>query len=306
MKPNVVKLELDLKLTVGECPLWSVAEQSLYFVDIAQKKIYRYHPADSKLDQWDAPEEPGCLALMAHQCLMVALRSGFAKFDTKTARWGETQKIDHDVTKFRFNDGKCDARGRFWASTMFEPRTDNLAALYCLERGKIHRILGPENGQGVKVGNGIAFDPMNGFLYRADTPNHVIYRHSYDLETKKLGDAILFYRAQDNRTDENYQGRPDGAAIDTDGNYWSAQFEGGQVLRFDPSGQITQVLKIPARRTTMVAFGGPDLRRLYITTARENASDAELQKYPLSGGVFSINLPCQGAYQGRPEPLYLE
>ncbi|MCX8507243.1 MAG: SMP-30/gluconolactonase/LRE family protein [Alphaproteobacteria bacterium] len=297
-----VRLELDLKLTVGECPLWSVAEQALYFVDIVGKKIFRFDPATQNLQKWDAPEEPGCIALMPQQKLMVALRSGFAPFDTKSHKWGEILKIDHDTKQFRFNDGRCDAIGRFWAATMFEPRTDALAALYCLERGHIHRILGPENDQGVKVGNGLAFDGKNGFFYRADTPNHTIFRHKFDVAHRQLEKAEIFYRAKDNRQDQDYQGRPDGAAIDSEGYYWSAQFEGGRILRFDPKGVICGEIRVPARRTTMLAFGGRDLRRLYITTAREGASPEELAKYPLSGAVFSIEVP----FSGLPEPEYLE
>ncbi|MEQ1519088.1 MAG: SMP-30/gluconolactonase/LRE family protein, partial [Usitatibacteraceae bacterium] len=176
------------------------------------------------------------------------------------------------------------------------------AAVYCLERGKVRPGWGPDEKLGVKVSNGMAFTSDGKSVFQSDTPNHVIYRFAYDAEAGRIGARSVFARQPDNRTDIDYGGRPDGAAIDSSGNYWSAQYEGWRVLRFSPQGEITGIVHVPAKRVTMVAFGGADLRTLYITTAREGASESELAARPYSGGIFA----CELDIAGRAEPLYLD
>ena len=202
----------------------------------------------------------------------------------------------------RFNDGRCDAAGRFWAGAMFEPRTAPLASVYCLERGKARIGWGPDDELGVKVSNGLAFTADNRHVFQSDTPNHVIYQFAFDLASGKVGERREFARSPDNRTDANYGGRPDGAAIDSVGNYWSAQYEGSRVLRYSIEGEITGIIRVPSKRVTMVAFGGADLRTLYITTAREGATASELVTDVHAGGIFA----CELDVAGRAEPLYLD
>jgi sugar lactone lactonase YvrE len=139
-------------------------------------------------------------------------------------------------------------------------------------------------------------------VHQSDTPNHVIYRFPFDEANGKVGPREVFARCAADRTDPDYGGRPDGAAIDSEGNYWSAQYEGGRVLRFSADGAVTGVVRVPARRTTMIAFGGPQLKTLYITTAREGAGAEELAIQPHAGGIFAIELDTAG----RAEPQYID
>ncbi len=292
---------------LGEGPLWSLEEQCLYFVDINGFQVHRFDPYTETHRSYTAPEEPACLALMESGRLMVALRSGFATLNTQSGDWGSIIAADFDTQQFRFNDGRTDGAGRFWAGTMFQPRSSNAAALYCLERGVIRKVLGPETGQGVKTSNGLAFDAKHHWMYHSDTPNHIVRRYPYDAKTGVLGDASVFTLMLDNRPDPSYGGRPDGAAIDNEGCYWSAQYEGGRVLRFNPDGQVILEIQVPAKRPTMVAFGGNDLRTLFITSAKDGVSESELLQFPHSGGLFSldlrkIGLSCTG-YASTP---YLE
>jgi sugar lactone lactonase YvrE len=232
----------------------------------------------------------------------VALRDGFYRFYPADARLEKIAEAPYDHRTTRFNDGRCDGAGRFWAGAMFEPRTTESADMFCLERGKVRLGWGVAGGQGVKVSNGLAFSADGRSVFQADTPNHVIYRFEFDAGTGRVGNRQAFARCPDNRTESNYAGRPDGAAIDADGHYWSAQYEGSRVLRYSMQGEITGVVHMPVRRPTMVAFGGPGLRTMFITTAREGASAEELAAYPQSGGLFA----CDVGVAGRAEPLYVD
>jgi sugar lactone lactonase YvrE len=297
-----VRLVLDAQAALAECPLWSVAEQKLYWVDISGRAINRFDPVTGANQRWPMPCEPGCIALAAGGGLVAAMRDGFYRFYPADGRLEKVADAPYDASQFRFNDGRCDAAGRFWAGAMFEPRTAALASVYCLERGVVRTGWGPEQQFGVKVSNGMAFSADGRHVFQSDTPNHVIYQLAFDVVTGTIGARREFARRPDNRTDVGYGGRPDGAAIDSAGNYWSAQYEGRRVLRFSPQGEVTGVIHVPAKRVTMVAFGGPDLRTLFITTAREGATNAELQSDPNAGGIFA----CELDIAGRAEPLYVD
>jgi sugar lactone lactonase YvrE len=297
-----VRLALDARAALAECPLWSVREQKLYWVDISGRTINRFDPATGENARWPMPCEPGCIALAASGGLVAALRDGFYRFYPADGRLEKIADAPYDTTTMRFNDGRCDAAGRFWAGAMFEPRTAEAASVYCLERGLVRRGWGPEEKFGVKVSNGLAFSVDGRHVFQSDTPNHVVFQFAFDVKTGTIGTRREFARRPDNRIDADYGGRPDGAAIDSEGNYWSAQYEGRRVLRYSPQGEITGVIHVPSKRVTMVAFGGADLRTLYITTAREGAAESELAAEPHAGGIFG----CELEVAGRAEPLYVD
>lgn len=296
-----VKLVLDARAALAECPLWSVAEQKLYWADISGRSINRFDPATGENTRWPMPFEPGCIGLAASGGLVAALRDGFYRFYPDGARLVKLADAPYDASLFRFNDGRCDAAGRFWAGAMFEPRTAEVARVYCVERGKVRVGWGADD-RGVKVSNGMAFTVDGRTIFQSDTPNHVIYRFPFDVTTGAVGARCEFARVASNRDAADYGGRPDGAAVDSEGNYWSAQYEGGRVLRFSPAGEVTGVAHVPAKRVTMVAFGGTDLRTLYITTARDGANRDELLRDEFAGGLFALRLEVAG----RAEPMYLD
>ncbi len=300
------KLVLDAKAALGECPLWSVAEQKLYWVDISGRSINRFDPMTGANQSWSMPCEPGCIALAASGGLVAALRDGFYRFFPSDfpsdSRLTKIADAPYDTSTMRFNDGRCDAMGRFWAGAMFEPRTTEAAAVYCLERGKVRLGWGPGTQCGVKVSNGMAFTADNRYVYQSDTPNHVLYQFEFDIEAGSVSARRAFARCADNRTDPQYGGRPDGAAIDCVGNYWSAQYEGSRVLRYDTQGNVTGIIHVPSKRVTMIAFGGADLKTLFITTAREGASESERLSDVNAGGIYA----CTTDFDGRTEPLYVD
>lgn len=298
------RLVLDAKALLGECPLWHPLEQVLYWVDIAAKRVHRFNPHTRETRTWAMHTEPGCIGL-AQPGLVVACRDGFYRLDTQDGRIWKLAPAPYDVATMRFNDGKVDSQGRFWAGAMFEPRTDERASMYVLERGSVREGWGPQQGCGVKVSNGLAFDDARSVVYQSDTPNHVVYRFPWHAGNASLASRQTFVTRSANRDAPDYGGRPDGATLDADGNYWSAQYEGGQVVCYSPTGAVIETIKLPVRRTTMVCFGGDDLRTLYITTAREGASDAELAAAPLAGGLFAVSLSARHT-GGRPEPFYID
>jgi len=297
---RTARLVLDARATLGECPLWSPGERVLYWVDIAGKAIHRFDPASGKDFGWPVPSEPGCVALARGGGIVAALRDGFFRFAPSTSTLTKIAEAPYDRATMRFNDGRCDAQGRFWAGAMFEPRTAERASMWCLERGRVREGWGPSAGLGVKVSNGLAFSADGRTAFQSDTPNHVIYRFVFDPATGTVGTREVFAQLPDDRNSPTYGGRPDGAAIDAEGCYWSAQYEGGRVLRLSPAGKVFGTLQVPVRRPTMIAFGGPALTTLFVTSAREGASPEELAEFPQSGGLFA----CDVGVAGRPEPEY--
>lgn len=297
---GTARLVLDARALLGECPLWSIEEQALYWIDIAGCAIHRFDPATGRDRSWPTPCEPGCIALARGGGLVAALRDGFYRFDPGDGSLLRIAPAPYDPSQLRFNDGRCDPEGRFWAGTMFEPRTREGGAIFVLDRDRVRAGWGEGDGWGVRVSNGLAFSADGRTVLQSDTPNHVIYAFERDPATGRVSSRRVFARLPDDRASPGYGGRPDGAAIDSEGAYWSAQYEGARVLRFARDGTLIGTLRVPARRATMVAFGAADLRTLYITTAREGADADELARFPQSGAIFA----CAVDVTGRPEPLY--
>lgn len=286
---------LQTPMLLGESPLWHSAENTLYWIDIAGLAIHAYEPAREIHRCWSMPSEPGCIALCASGGLIVALRSGLALLDTDRGALTPLADAPYDTAKMRFNDGRCDAAGRLWVGTLYEPRDQPLGPLFCVERGVIR-----DSGLRATVSNGVAFSADNYTLYHADTTAHKITAYDFDLATGQTGNGRVFRQFSGDKS-SNYGGRPDGAVVDSEDAYWCAMYEGGRILRFSRSGELLREIKLPVRCPTMVAFGGPDLRTLYITSARRGRSAEELALYPHSGCVLTLAVDVPG----RPETPYI-
>lgn len=293
---GAISAAFDTPMQLGETPLWSAPEAALYWIDIAACEIHRLHPTSGVHRSWPLPSEPGCIACCASGGLIVALRSELALFDPASGALTALADAPYDTSKMRFNDGRCDSAGRLWVGTLYEPRDQPLAPLYCVERGAIR-----ENGARVTVSNGVAFSPDNRTLYQADTNAHAIRAYQFDPVSGTIGAGRLFRQFDANRSAPDYGGRPDGAAVDSAGAYWCAMYEGGRLLRLAADGTLLAEVQLPVRCPTMMAFGGPDLRTLYITTVRRQRPAAELLQYPLSGYILSMRVEVPG----RPESAYV-
>jgi sugar lactone lactonase YvrE len=242
------------------------------------------------------PSEPSALALSAGGGLVAALREGLVHFDTANGVVTPIAPAPYDTTKVRFNDGRVDPAGRFWIGTIYEPRDRQAAEMVVLERGKLRLAW----SGGMTNSNGLAFSPDGQTMYHADTAAHRIDRHGFDAATGRVAPPQAFQQFAADKTDPGYGGRPDGAAVDSAGAYWCAMFEGSRLLRFAPDGTLLREVKLPLRCPTMVAFGGDDLRTLYITSAGLKRPDVERARYPLSGCVLSLRVDVAGLA----EPLY--
>lgn len=275
-------------MQLGECPIWHPEEQSLYWIDIPAMQVHRLHPESGMHRAWPLPSEPGCIARCSSGGLVVAMRSGIVLLDTDTGALTPLVDAPYDTTRLRFNDGRCDAAGRLWVGTLYEPRDRADAPLYRFEHGKL-----TDSGNRATVSNGVAFSVDNKTLYHSDTTSHKISTYDFDAMTGELTNGRIFQQFSMDKT-ANYGGRPDGAAVDSENAYWCAMFEGARVLRFSAKGELLHEVQLPVRCPTMIAFGGPDLRTLYITSGRQNRSAEELAKYPLSGYVLSMRVDVAG------------
>jgi sugar lactone lactonase YvrE len=291
-----IKVVHDEAMAVGECPLWHPAESNLYWVDIDGFNVHRLHPASGEHVYWRMDSEPSALAIHAGGGLVVATRSGFVHLDTKHDKVTPLAPAPYDTSKFRFNDGRVDPAGRFWVGTMYEPRDQQAAEMFCLERGQVRT----EWSGGMTNSNGLGFSPDGRTMYHTDTTAHRISRYDFDAACGKASNPQTFQQFSTDKKAADYGGRPDGAAVDSEGNYWCAMFEGARVLCFAPDGKLLREVKLPARCPTMVAFGGDDLKTLYITSAGHNRPAEELAQYPATGRVLSLRVDVAG----RPEPAY--
>ena len=292
------KIGFATPMAVGECPLWHAEEACLYWVDIDAFTVHRLHPARGAHTSWRMPSEPSALAISADGGLIVALRSGFAHLDTDSGQVTQIAPAPYDTAIMRFNDGKVDAAGRFWVGTMYEPRDKQNAVMVCLERGQ-QRVVWTG---GMTNSNGLGFSPDQKTMYHADTTSHRIDCYDFDVATGTPTNGRCFQQFSTDKAASDYGGRPDGAAVDSEGAYWVAMFEGGRILRFAPDGTLLREVKVPVRCPTMMAFGGEDLKTLYITSASHNRSNEEKARYPLTGCVLSLRVDVAGRLAPHYQP----
>ena len=276
---------LDFSAALGECPLWSVAEQALYFVDIKRCRIHRYDPATAALGTMELPEEVGCIGLAEGGGFIAGLRSGLWLIDAAGRLLMKLADNPEDQAISRFNDGGVDPAGRFIAGTVDETREKGIASLYRYDSHGLVRL-----AEGLLTSNGVAFSPDGRRLYHSDTLRYTLYTYDYDPATGAATNRRVFARFG-SQTDK---GRPDGGAVDAEGCYWTALYEGGRVQRYAPDGTLLAEYPVPAKCPTMIAFGGPDLRTLYCTSASVGRPDEELVEYPLSGALFSMRTEVAG------------
>jgi sugar lactone lactonase YvrE len=276
---------------LGESPFWHPDEAALYWCDIPGKRLNRWHPGRREHRHWDFETEPGSCAPMPGGALLLAMRDGLWRFDPASGGRERLADPPYDPAEERFNDGKADPCGRFWAGTIYEPRSAAKAALYRWADGRLQRMAGEAT-----VGNGLAWSPDGRTQYWSDTKAHQVRAYDVDADGLLQHERVFaqFPLKADGQDLASYGGRPDGAAVDREGAYWCAMFEGQRLLRLAPDGRVLQALPLPVRCPTMPCFGGPDLRTLYITTARENRPAAELAAQPLAGCVLVTQVDVPG------------
>jgi sugar lactone lactonase YvrE len=278
---------LDIGASLGECPLWSIDEQALYWVDINAPALNRFDPATGRNVAMPMPEAIGSYAFREGGGFVVALRSGIWLCDATGRLDRRVVEAPYDTRQYRFNDGRCDPAGRFVVGTMNEMQDGPTAALYRVDRD----FSLAELFSGMSTSNGLAWSPDGRTMFHSDTPSRTVHAFDYDARTGTPSNGRVFARWT------GATERPDGGTTDSRGHYWSAFYSGGRIAELAPDGTRVAEHPLPAMCPTMCAFGGPDLRTLYVTTARQKRDAAELARYPHSGGIFAKRV----AFPGRPE-----
>lgn len=284
----MVELFLDAKALLGESPRWNAADNCLYWADIEARRIHRTDFISRKDKFIEFDEQVGCFALSRSGGLIIALENGFRympKWQAAARPFGDP--ILADLPHQRFNDGCIDPYGRLWVGTVTSDKSQADAALYRLSPdGSVQKMLG-----GLLTSNGAAFTQDGHFFYHADTPTHNIRRFAYHAAAGTIGEPTLFHQFPFG------QGRPDGAALDQQGCYWSALFDGGSIVRLSPDGALLKSIAIPTQRPTMIAFGGGDGKTAFVTSATKGLDANARLAQPHAGGIFMFQTDVAGQQQ---------
>jgi sugar lactone lactonase YvrE len=296
MKTEGFTIVHDEAMQTGECPVWHAVESALYWVDIEGKTVHRLHPASGKHSAWQMPTEPSAVAPDEDNNLVVATRAGLLYLNTVDGSITELAAAPYDTRITRFNDGRVDPAGRFWIGTIYEPRDHPRAEMYVYDKGELRQAW----AGGMTNSNGLAWSPDGKTMYHADTTSHRVDCYDFDARTGTQSNPRNLVTFEADKTSGTYGGRPDGAAMDSEGNYWVCMFEGGRILKLSPTGELLQQIDLPVRCPTCIAFGGPDLRTLYVTSAAKGRSNAELEQLPASGKVLAFAVDVAGL----PQPEY--
>ena len=272
---------------LGESPFWHPQEGALWWCDIPGRRLNRWD-GRGRHDHWSFETEPACAAPVQGGRVLLAMRDGLWCFDPHAGKRQRVCKPPYDPAQQRFNDGKADPQGRMWAGTLDEQRQPR-AALYRFHDGELQRM-----AEGITTSNGLAWSPDGRTMYWSDTRAHEIRALDFDVNLGTLSRQRVFARFAPRQEGQPYGGRPDGAAVDSEGAYWVAMYEGCRLLRLSSAGELLQEVRLPVHCPTMPCFGGPDLRTLYVTTACDHRPADELAREPWAGCVLQMRVPVPG------------
>ncbi|MBF9236883.1 SMP-30/gluconolactonase/LRE family protein [Hymenobacter sp. BT683] len=275
---------LSVQAALGEGPIWNPETRQLYWVDIEGRAFHVFDPKSGQDVCFPTTARVGAGAPMRNGNVLLALQTGLHQLDLRT---GRLTLLTNPLTdpNLRFNDGKCDPAGRFWVGTFHLEQKPSAGTLYRFDPdGSLHVML-----RGITNSNGIIWSLDQATMYYIDTPTLTVQAFDYDNATGTIANPRVIIRLPEGPAS------PDGMTIDAEGKLWVALWCGGAVHRYDPhTGALLQVIKVPAPLTSACAFGGPDLRTLYITTARHGLTPEQLAKFPLSGNLFALEPGVSG------------
>lgn len=285
MAANEVELVLDVKADLGEGPSWDAEKRLLYWVNIMAGEVHIYDPAQGT-DRTIAVGSPvGAVVPGKGNLVYVVTQQGYHSLDIETEKLTLIADPEPELANNRFNDGKCDPEGRYWAGTMSLTGEQGTGSFYCLDPKTGVRKLFSD----VSCSNGIAWSPDYRTMYYIDSPTLQVVAFDYDRATGSISGKRVVVQLGEG------EGVPDGMTSDAAGNLWVAQWGGYQVSHWNPAtGEKLGSIAMPAANASSCCFGGDDLRDLYITSARTDNSEDVLAKYPHSGGLFRIRLDVPG------------
>lgn len=276
---------LEVGNTLGEGVQWNEQDQSVWWTDIQECKLYRLQWPSRELEIFETPERLCAFAFTEREgCIVAAFERGFALYDYRRGEILWEKALLSPNSGMRFNDGKIDRQGRFWAGTMVEDDSpDAKASLYRLEGdGTVTQMAGD-----IHISNGSCWSPDSSHFYFADSVRRSIYRYDFDARSGDIGNRQLFARTMVNRY-------PDGATVDTEGYLWSAQWRGARVERYTPDGSTAGAIPMPVSQPTCAAFGGENMNLLFVTSARDSLSEWTLDQELQAGNLFVFQTPFRG------------
>jgi len=283
---------LRSEATCGESPMWSSVESVLYWTDNVEHRIHRFDPGSGRDEEFLLDEDVMDIVVRRGGGLLVVTAKSFAWLDPGSGGLRPFAEVEQDRPDNRFNDGKVDRRGRYWAGSMDGEHWDRPSgALYRLEPGGSPVLV----RDGLVCANGLGWSPDDRTFYVGESFRHAIFAYDFDIEHGSVSDRRVLAEVG-----EHGGAFPDGLTVDAEGGVWSAHNAGARVVRYDAQGAPTHVVDLPVPHPTSCIFGGPGLSTLYITTARQGMDDDQLSRYPLSGSVFAI----EPGIPGLPEPLF--
>lgn len=270
---------------VGETPVYDADANRLSWIDVRETPaIHALDLATGREQHWTMREDIGSIAPSTGGRLVAGLRSGFATFDPSTGTVEPIVDPEPDLPDNRLNDGKCDPAGRFWCCSMNPESGVAAGSLYVLDRDLSHRRL---HG-GYFTPNGLAWSRDGATMYFADTRQGMLYTFPFDARTGALGERRVFADVG------ALPGGPDGATVDAEDHLWSAQVDGGCLIRYAPDGRMDRVVRLPVSRPASCTFGGPGYRQLFVTTATRGLSAEQRRAEPLAGRVLVIDVGVAG------------
>lgn len=268
---------------LGEGPVWVERDQALWFVDIKKQKIHRLDPATGDKSSWDAPEMIGFLLPARSGGFVAGLQSGLHKFDETDGSFTPIAEVEADLPANRLNDAVTDPSGTMWFGSMDNDEKADSGAFYRFVGGAVERT----ELTGICITNGPAVSADGSLLYYVDTLGKTI--HVADIAADgSLSNRRLFTTIADG------EGYPDGPTIDSEGCLWISLYDGWETRRYSPAGELIQRVRLPAPNITKIAFGGPDLRTVFATSARQGMSADALARSPQSGDLFSFQVEVPG------------
>ncbi len=272
---------------LGEGPVWDVQEQLLYWVDIRKPAVRRYCRSNRIVTTWAMPEMVGSLAVRNQGGLLLALKSALAFFDPQSGTIERVAFPEAGRPGQRFNDGKCDRQGRFWAGSMNDTARQPDGTLYRFDRSGCIAV-----ESGITIPNSLCWSPDGRTMYFSDSWTRTIGAYDFDPATGQVANKRPFATTA-------APAIPDGATIDAEGCLWCAEYDGWRITRFAPDGRRMRSIELPLQRPTSCMFGGPDLGTLFVTSATQKLSPEELARQPLAGALLAMDVGVRGLPESR-------
>lgn len=285
-----LQVVVDAKSSLGEGPIWLADDNKILWVDILGKMIHLFTPKTGMLRTIRTEQYVGTVVPTNRRKLLCAMHHGLYFLDLKSECLEPIADPEEGLPDNRFNDGKCDTTGRFWAGTMSMKGQAKAGALYCLDCDlSLRKAI-----DGVSISNGIGWSPDNKVMYYIDTPTREVAQFSFQSDNGEISNRKIALIIPDDT------GVPDGMTVDSEGMIWVAHWGGSRVTRWNPiTGKQLDQVDLPVSQVTSCCFGGANLDVLFITTARSGLTEEQLMEQPLAGGLFAIKLEVSGLPTNR-------